>query len=128
MGKEDKSEKSGKYDIGSASFFLEEQIKQVKIVEYASIGQIEAVKNVLDQGYDADEKDNYGNCAVLAAASRNDMEMLRLLTETGKANLDVKDFAGRSALDWARENDNPEMEHYISKEIEKAQSQKRSNK
>jgi ankyrin repeat protein len=38
--------------------------------------------------------------------------MVRLLLDHG-ANIDAKDVTGRTALDWARENSNADMERLI---------------
>jgi ankyrin repeat protein len=46
------------------------------------------------------------------AAKINHLDMVRLLLDHG-ANIDAKDVTGRTALDWARENSNADMERLI---------------
>lgn len=81
--------------------------RRIQIIELVSAGQIDAVKELIDKTNKRDltrmvNETNYvGNCAVLAAVDRNDLEMLKVLIEAG-ANINVKDPIGRSARSFAQ--------------------------
>ncbi len=85
-----------------------ESKKKLAIIECAELGQINSVISLIQDGKDVNEANSDGDCAVLVAARRNDLELFRILIEAD-ANLDVKDAAGCSVLDWARLNNNTEM-------------------
>ena len=87
---------------------LEDSFQQIPIIEIVSYGLIDALREILQKRVDVNEQDGFGNCAVLAAASRNDLAMLTLLVEA-KANLEVKDRVGRSPLGWAKKHQNQGM-------------------
>jgi uncharacterized protein len=92
----------------------------VQLSFLASLGQIRAVKEMLVNQYDPNEKDDNGCTAVMVAAQRNDFEMLQLLAKYG-ASLDVKDSCGRTPLGWAERYKNAKMVSFIKEEYSKAE-------
>lgn len=91
--------------------------EHVDIIEYTKIGMTEGVKEMIKMGEDVNEKDADGWCAVVWAAYRNDMEILKLLVENG-AKLDVRGGCGFTPLSYARSNYNQEMCDYIIAHLE----------
>lgn len=100
---------------------LEDQ-PAILLIELVSLGQLDAVKKMLLDGYDANETTEYGETAAFLAASRNDFDMLKLLAEYG-AKLDVKDGRGRNIIGWAKYFKNQEMIDYINS-VEREQESK----
>ncbi|WP_131784117.1 ankyrin repeat domain-containing protein [Legionella gresilensis] len=91
---------------------------QIPIIEMAKLGQIQAIierLNTYTQKNDLlniDEEDDEGNSAILIAARRNDLKMLKILLDHG-ANRNVVDVYGRNALYWAKENGNTKMQFLL---------------
>mgnify|MGYP002624023452 CR=1 FL=1 len=81
---------------------------QVPIILLASLGQITAVKELIETGADVNEKDELGRCAIITAASRNDLDMVDLLIKAG-AKVDVKDGFGRTPLGYAQYHKNNKL-------------------
>lgn len=54
-----------------------------------------------------------GDCAVLAAARRNNAALLEFLAENG-ASMTVKDSKGLSLMDWAEYHENEKMKEIIA--------------
>lgn len=73
---------------------------RVRILDLASLGQIDEVKKLIEKGCDVNEQNDLGDCALIAAINRNDLPMVQLLINAG-ANIKIKDTFGRSALDFA---------------------------
>lgn len=73
------------------------------------IGVTECIEN---HECDVNEHDLYDNYPVTKAASNNNFVILRLLFEAG-AKFDVVDGFGKSPLDYAKKNENTDMEVYI---------------
>lgn len=95
----------------------DEQEDRLTIMDLVELGQIEAVKKLLaTDKYDVNQQDKFGNCAVLMAAIRNDLEILKVLQAAG-ARLDIEDHFKNTPLKWAKENENDEMVNFINKSI-----------
>lgn len=75
-----------------------------------------ALLGLIQHGKDVNEANSDGDCAVLVAARRNDLELFKILIEA-HANLDVKDAAGCSVLDWAKQYNNTEMIELIESQL-----------
>lgn len=87
--------------------------EQVIVIELVINGQTKDLENwICDPRCDVNETDIYGNCGVIAAAARNDLEILKILFEAG-ANLDVSDHVGRSPMSYARKYHNESMIDFI---------------
>lgn len=76
------------------------------LIDLVNMGQLDAVKAYLAHAPHAvHETDEMGYCAVFAAVSRNDAEMLEVLIQAG-ASVDIEDAFGRTPLRCAREYPN----------------------
>jgi ankyrin repeat protein len=84
----------------------------IAILEVTALGIIADVKALIAKGCDVNQKDRYGNCAVLMAASRNDMGILRELVAAG-GRVDIEDHFHHTPRSWAEENDSNEMISFI---------------
>jgi len=89
---------------------------KIEIIELVSLGLLENVKALIETGCDVNQADRYGNRAVLMAALRNDMEILKELIKAG-ARLDVEDHYHHSPRSWAEENGSDEMVRLIDATI-----------
>ncbi|HZU62185.1 MAG TPA: ankyrin repeat domain-containing protein [Novosphingobium sp.] len=70
----------------------------------SNIGFAEGVDILLQNGARVDETDSLGDTPLMAAVQRRDIAMMRVLLKAG-ANPDRADNTGRSAREYAREND-----------------------
>ncbi len=84
--------------------------RQPTIITLVACGQIDAVRKLIETGFDANgdkvdvnARGYLGSCAVMQAIEDNDLDMLIVLVEQGKAKLDVSDYMGRTALSRAKE-------------------------
>eukprot|EP00964_Phaeocystis_antarctica_P006895 scaffold3731_cov63-Phaeocystis_antarctica.AAC.2 len=71
-------------------------------------GDTERVKQLLDSGAPVDEKDKYGNTALIGASQCGHTEVVKLLLDKG-ASVDEKNKDGCTALWWASENGRTEV-------------------
>ena len=79
----------------------------------AAAGQMEVARLLLARGARLDSRTLITlNTPLIEAAQMNRTEMVKLLLDHG-ANLNAKDVMDRTALDWARENGNPQMADLI---------------
>lgn len=69
--------------------------RNVDIIEYVKLGAYNAVKACIAKGDNIDECDYSGNCAVMASAKSNNMEIFKLLVNSC-ANLNVRDESGHT--------------------------------
>lgn len=97
----------------------------LKLTDAVSLGQTEDVRLLIQKGADVNEADEFGNYAAIIAASRNDLETLKVLVEA-KVNLTVFNKSGENALFWASCNKNHEMENLIRKNLPKSPKLKAS--
>jgi ankyrin repeat protein len=75
-----------------------------KLYEATRVGDVAAVKSLLDKGADVNAKFRYGATALFKAAERGHTEVVKLLLERG-ADVTVKDtFYGATAMTWALDN------------------------
>lgn len=82
-------------------------------MELVEVGNTTAVKRLMDtRKPDVNYADEDGKCPILIAASRNDLDMLRLLISFG-AEVGVKDIYGRSVQHYARKHHNEAMESIV---------------
>ncbi|MGE3318299.1 MAG: ankyrin repeat domain-containing protein [Candidatus Berkiella sp.] len=88
----------------------------VKVADLVELGQIDDVKMLIKDGGDVNEADKHGNYPVIIAASRNDLEMLKVLVKAG-AKLRVTNEDGDNAATWAKRHNNPEMVNYINEKV-----------
>jgi len=95
---------------------MSHQRKCVDLVEYAKHGMIEKMIELINDGINVNEFDDNGDCAVIWAAQRNDLEMLRMLIKAG-ANLRVVNASGVSPLGFAYINQSSDMINYISEHL-----------
>lgn len=86
--------------------------KYLDIVEYTKRGMTDQVRTLAPK-VNVNERDGYGDCAVIQAALRNELVILKILVEAG-ANLNVRSPNLMSPLDYARFNNNEEMIQYIT--------------
>lgn len=90
--------------------------RYVDIVEYTKRGMEDEVKKCIGCGCDVNQRDYNGDCAIIWAAQRNDMEILKLLVNAG-ARLDIDKSGGPSPLGYAIANKNQQMIDYIKREL-----------
>jgi ankyrin repeat protein len=90
------------------------QNNYIEIIELVSLGQVEAVKKLISVGCDLNKQDESGNCAVLMAACRNDLSILKVLFDAG-ADMNMQDSFGNTVLSWAKKHQNNEMIQLIEK-------------
>ena len=88
-----------------------ESSKYLDIVEYTKRGMIDQVRYLAPK-VNVNERDGWGDCAVIQATVRNDLKILRILVDAG-ANLKVRNSTAMTPLDYARYHDNREMVQYI---------------
>ena len=82
---------------------------QTQLMEYISLGQVEAVQKLLNQNNcNVNQQDEFGDSAILLAACRNDLAMLKILIAAG-ATVNTQDHFGNSPLSWAEKHHNHEM-------------------
>ncbi len=74
---------------------------RIKIIDLVDMGQIDAVKALIDKGCDVNEKGETGRTAVFSAIDRNDFNMVKLLIDSG-AKLDIQDGFGLTPLSLAK--------------------------
>ena len=72
----------------------------ISLLNAATDGNIEAIKQHLANGADVNTKDRYGRTALLYAAYRENKEAIELLIAEG-ANVNAKNKKGRTPLNWA---------------------------
>ena len=89
--------------------------RYVDIIEYTKRGMVDRVKMCIGCGADVNKKDDFGNYAILVAAERGNMTILKLLVQAG-AKLDVK-CNGVSALIIARSDEDELMVNYIKEQL-----------
>ena len=70
----------------------------------AANGDIKTVKLLLEWGARVNEHDDGDTALIAAVKHRCPLPLIRLLLRHG-ARVNVKDYLGRTALDWAQEND-----------------------
>lgn len=98
--------------------------RYVDLVEYAKRGMIDRIRHVIQcGGCNVNERDHDGECAVLFAAQRGDLEMLRVLVDAG-ARLDVKGRNGVTPLGWATSLGRSDMIAYVKSKLEQGAEKK----
>jgi ankyrin repeat protein len=91
--------------------------RYVDIVELAKRGMTDRMQYYLENGADPNEHDKYHEYAVLWAAQRGDLEMLKLLVQAG-ARLNVRSSGGVTPLGFAKYcNKDERMTSYIENEL-----------
>jgi hypothetical protein len=96
--------------------------RRVAIIDFVSQGHIDGVRDLIKQNCNVDETDYCGDCAVIRCVERNDFNILTVLIDEGKANVDVVDAMGCSALLLAQQ-----LEHHkIAQLLEETLRQRRA--
>lgn len=87
----------------------------MKLIDLVSLGQIDAVKKAItmDPSIDINEQDIDGDSALLVAAMRNDLPIMKELITYG-ARVAVENNYGKTPLSYAEENENAEMIQLIN--------------
>ncbi|MBL8992541.1 MAG: ankyrin repeat domain-containing protein [Spirochaetia bacterium] len=70
------------------------------IHEAAKKGDLAEVTRLFKAGVNVNEKDQYGQTALMGAASRGQVEVVRFILKVS-ADVNVRDKSGRTALGWA---------------------------
>mgnify|MGYP000524819385 CR=1 FL=1 len=84
-------------------------IRQVDtILQAIEIGSTAIVRQLIADGHDANESSESGTYPIVAAASRNDFDMVKLLLSE-QCDPNVKDAMGRTAVGWATKWKNDQM-------------------
>lgn len=97
----------------------------VRIVQLVNMGLYDSVVELINENnpaFNINETDSEGNFAAIVAAMRNDLRMLKLLTNHG-ADLNLTDGFGRTVKGWAKHYNNVAMLKLID-EIEADKSSK----
>ena len=76
----------------------------IKLVEKARVGDLDAVIELVGKGAKVDEKDIFGDTALILASKNGHVEVVKTLIENG-AKVDEKNDRGNTALIWASRND-----------------------
>ena len=89
----------------------------VKIIELANMSLIQDIKQRIEKCKDdVNEENDDGDTAVIVAARRNDLVLLRYLFSVG-GSADVKDIFDHSPTFWATRNNNTEMVELINAQL-----------
>lgn len=94
---------------------LREHVLLIKLVNLGLIDDVTSlIETFISKGikFNINERDANGNIAVNLAAQRNDLNMLHILSKYN-ANLELKDYSGRTPKEWAEKNNNNEMITFI---------------
>jgi len=88
---------------------LSSRKRDVLIIDVAGLGLVGDVQKLIDRGDDVNEMDDFGNSAVLVAACRNDVAMMKVLIKNG-ARVDIPgNYFGLSPMGWATFHASDEM-------------------
>ena len=82
-------------------------------VRYANGADNKFVEKLLKQGADTESKTNLEDTALMLASYNNDITSAKLLLEYG-ADVNYEKADGESAIFWAVENKNKEMEKLLT--------------
>jgi len=74
-----------------------------KLIKYSKIGNIDAVKLLLEEDVDIDRKNFNGRTALIMAAAKGNYEIVKILISRG-AKLDIQETCGLTALSFAASN------------------------
>ena len=78
------------------------------LIEAAKHGNLEEVRDLLRNGADVNEKDRYGNSALMFASGEGHIEIVHLLIDNN-ADLNIKSMWGGTAEKCARNRQQPEI-------------------
>ena len=87
-----------------------EELHLPELVYYASLGEIEQVKVLLEQGIDPNQTDDEGYSALQAAAENDHLDIVKLLVSKG-AN--VNHTSPHTALELAEMADQQQIVEYL---------------
>ena len=89
----------------------------VAIIELANMSLIQDIKQRIEKrNDDVNEENDDGDTAVIVAARRNDLALLKYLFSVG-GSADVRDILGHSPTFWAMRNKNTEMVELINTQL-----------
>ncbi len=83
------------------------------LIELIIFGQIEAVKDLIENKSNVNVENEFGQSAALMAAKQNNLEILQMLADTG-ADFSASDFMEQTPLYWAQHHKNKEMINLIN--------------
>lgn len=90
--------------------------RYVTIVEYAKRGMRTKVEQLIEVGVDVNKIDYWGKTALIAAAERDDFELLKILVDAG-ADLNIRSLSEPSARGYAVHHKNKDMIDYIDSKL-----------
>ncbi|WP_353173169.1 ankyrin repeat domain-containing protein [Acinetobacter rudis] len=88
----------------------DDELHLPELVYWSSLGDVEQVKNALDQGVDVNSTDEDGYSALQAAAENNYLEVVKLLVAHGA---DIHFKGQYTALELAEMAENQEIIEYL---------------
>ena len=88
---------------------IKEIILRDELLQAAQDGNIERVDEILGVIATANINDDNGTTALMIAAKKGDIAMVKILLNKGKADYLQKDFSGNSALQFAYQSNNIEL-------------------
>lgn len=88
----------------------DDELHLPELVYWSSLGDVEQVKNALDQGVDVNSTDEDGYSALQAAAENNYLEVVKLLVAHGA---DIHFKGQYTALELAEMAENQEIVEYL---------------
>lgn len=101
---------------------LREHVPLIKMVNLGLVNDATSlIEAFVTKGikFDINERDVNGNIAANLAAQRNDLEMLQTLVKYN-ADLELKDYSGRTPKEWAEKNNSDKMIKFIDEQLAKA--------
>lgn len=88
----------------------DEELHLPELVYWASLGEVEEVAKVLEQGVDVNQTDDEGYSALQAAAENDNLEVVKLLVSKG---VNVQHKGEYTALQLAEMAGNTEIVEYL---------------
>lgn len=86
----------------NAAINTPDQFGETPLLKTIKKGQLEEVKNLIEQGADVNFVDRFTESGLMAAIKKNHVEIVKLLIESG-ADVHYKNHFGKSALDLAEQ-------------------------
>lgn len=91
---------------------------EIQIIGIVKLGIYDAVKELIAKGVNINETNDKGESALLAAAARNDLKIVKLLVNYNVI-VNVEDVYGLTPIKWAKHYNNVEMIELLERKLNK---------